>query len=50
VPVYARETLAAGQVLQGPALITETVSTTWLARGWQASVHKSGSLLLSKET
>ncbi|WP_314165793.1 hydantoinase/oxoprolinase family protein [Sulfuriflexus sp.] len=49
VPVYARETLAAGQALQGPGLITETVSTTWLARGWQASVHKSGSLLLSKE-
>lgn len=49
VPVYAREALAAGQALQGPALITETVSTTWLARGWQASVHKSGSLLLSKE-
>jgi N-methylhydantoinase A len=50
VPVYARENLAEGQHLQGPALITETVSTTWLARGWAACLHKSGNLLLSKVT
>jgi N-methylhydantoinase A len=48
VPVYARETLSEGQCLQGPALITETVSTTWLASGWRACLHKSGNLLLEK--
>jgi N-methylhydantoinase A len=48
VPVYARETLSEGQCMQGPALITETVSTTWLASGWQACLHKSGNLLLEK--
>lgn len=48
VPVYAREALIAGQCLVGPALITETVSTTWLAAGWQACLHASGNLLLSR--
>lgn len=48
VPVYAREFLFEGQCLQGPALITETVSTTWLARDWQACLLKNGNLLLKK--
>lgn len=48
VPVYLRDELAAQQVLQGPALVTETVSTTWLATGWQATVDNSGNLLLEK--
>jgi N-methylhydantoinase A len=29
-------------------LITEAVSTTWLAPGWQAEVHAQGSLLLQR--
>ncbi|MGD8484784.1 MAG: hydantoinase/oxoprolinase family protein [Thioalkalispiraceae bacterium] len=49
VPVYARQALAAQQVIQGPALITETVSTTWLAPGWQAAVDDVGNLLLEKQ-
>jgi N-methylhydantoinase A len=48
VPVYARQMLSEGQCLQGPALITETVSTTWLASGWQACLHRNGNLLLEK--
>ena len=48
VPVYKREQLVVGEILQGPALITEKVSTTWLAQGWQAYLHQSGSLLLEK--
>ncbi|HEB57821.1 MAG TPA: hydantoinase/oxoprolinase family protein [Gammaproteobacteria bacterium] len=47
VPRYARDVLVAGQEITGPALITETVSTTWLAPGWRARVHASGSLLLA---
>lgn len=47
VPVYERPRLAVGQCVLGPALITETVSTSWLARGWQARVHDSGCLLLT---
>lgn len=50
VPVYVRENLSEEQCIQGPALITETVSTTWLASGWQVALHKSGNLLLEKST
>ncbi len=47
VPVYAREELSLSQVLQGPAIITEPVSTTWLAPGWQAINDEAGNLQLS---
>jgi len=47
VPVYAREELSLGQVLQGAAIITEPVSTTWLAPGWQAINDEAGNLQLS---
>ena len=50
VAVYARSDLAAGQQLAGPALITETVSTTYLAPDWQCEVDSTGHLLLSKLT
>ncbi|MDZ7661784.1 hydantoinase/oxoprolinase family protein [Thiohalophilus sp.] len=48
VPVYAREELVVGQTLRGPVLITETVSTTYLAPHWQARVHETGCLLLNR--
>jgi len=49
VPVFKREQLTTSQLLQGPALITEKISTTWLAKGWQARLHESGSLVLTRE-
>ena len=49
VPVYHRNELAATQTVKGPALITETVSSTYLASGWYAEVDKMGNLLLSNE-
>ncbi len=48
VPVYARDKLVAGQQIEGPALITETVSTTWLAAGWVAQVDTVGNLKLCR--
>ena len=48
VPVYKREKLVESQILEGPALITEKVSTTWLAKGWKAHLHDSGNLLLKR--
>ncbi|MCK4743471.1 MAG: hydantoinase/oxoprolinase family protein [Sulfuriflexus sp.] len=48
VPVYQREQLIESQVLDGPALVTEKISTTWLAEGWQARLHGSGNLLLQR--
>jgi len=47
--VYARDGLVAGQQLDGPALITETVSTTYLAPGWNCEVDTVGNLLLNQE-
>ncbi|OOG23028.1 hydantoinase [Thioalkalivibrio denitrificans] len=49
VSVYARTDLPAGQSFPGPALITEAVSTTWVARGWVCEVDEGGSLLLKDE-
>lgn len=46
VPIYHRDELAYQQAIQGPALITETVSTTWLAPGWMATVDEIGNLLM----
>ncbi|HID48989.1 MAG TPA: hydantoinase/oxoprolinase family protein, partial [Chromatiales bacterium] len=48
VPVWARDDLGAGQRLAGPALITETVSTTWLAPGWEGRVDPVGNLVLAR--
>lgn len=46
LPVYARAQLT--QAINGPALITETVSTTYLAAGWRCTPDADGSLLLTK--
>ncbi len=48
VPHWRRESLALGQELEGPAIITETVATTWLARGWRCLVDDVGNLLLER--
>ena len=47
VAVINRAGLKAGQKINGPALITETSSTSWLAKAWSAEVDKVGNLLLS---
>ena len=46
--VVARRQLGAGAVLQGPLLVTETTSTTWLAAGWQAVIDKVGNMILTR--
>ena len=48
VPIYNRDKLSCGEKIMGPALITETVSTTYLAPGWSCEVDKSACLLLNK--
>ena len=48
VPMIARERLESGQRLAGPALITETVATTWLAAGWCCDVDAVGNLMLEQ--
>ncbi len=46
--VIAREALARNQAIHGPALITETISTTFIKRGWRAVKDDVGNLLLNK--
>jgi N-methylhydantoinase A len=46
VAVWRREGLQAGQQLVGPALITETVATTYLPAGWDCCVDDMGNLRL----
>jgi N-methylhydantoinase A len=48
VPRYERNELAAEQQIEGPALITETVSTTWIEPGWSCRVDPTGNLLLQR--
>ena len=45
--VYDRAKLRAGDVLRGPAIVTEMDSTTLVLPGHAAEVHASGSLLLN---
>jgi N-methylhydantoinase A len=48
VPVWQREQLFQGQSITGPALITETVATTWLPAGWNCQVDRVGNLQLQR--
>jgi N-methylhydantoinase A len=48
VPVWRREELRAGQFIGGPALITETIATTYLPAGWHCRVDDTGNLRLKR--
>ena len=48
VAVWERTALHGAQWLQGPALITDSVSTTFLAPGWQCHRDDDGNLLLER--
>jgi N-methylhydantoinase A len=47
VQLCQRERIGVGDTITGPALITETISTTYLATGWQARKDRFGNLLLT---
>ena len=44
--VYDRDRLQAGNVIDGPAIVTEMDSTTLVLPGHTATVHRSGALLI----
>lgn len=46
--IFARDSLQEGEIIEGPAIITETISTTWLPRGWRCSVDSYGNLTLQR--
>jgi N-methylhydantoinase A len=48
VPVWDRGSLAPGRPVTGPALVVETVATTYVAPGWRAVADPWGNLLLER--
>jgi N-methylhydantoinase A len=49
VPVYERVELAAGQQFAGPALVVESMATTFIERGWETTVDPWGNLRLARQ-
>ena len=47
-PVYAREDLAPGVTVEGPAIVCEATSTTVVEPGWRAEILAGGELLLRR--
>jgi len=48
VPQYWRGDLVAGQVIEGPVLVSEEVATSWVAPGWSMRVDVVGNLCLNR--
>jgi N-methylhydantoinase A len=48
--VYRRDQLGSDRIIPGPALVTEAVSTTFVAPGWQCQPDGHGNLRLSRVT
>ena len=44
--VYQRSSLAPLQVIEGPAVIEELVSTTIVAPGDRATLHETGAIII----
>jgi len=49
VGLWSRDSLVPGQKLFGPALITETVATTFVAPGWRCLVDPVGNLIMESK-
>lgn len=47
-PLYRRDGLAPGAVLEGPFIVTQLDTTTLVAPGWRASVDPAGNLILER--
>ena len=50
IPLVDRTTLAVGQTLDGPAILTEPTGTNMIEAGWRATVARGGNLILSRIT
>jgi len=49
VPVYRRDAMGAGTLIDGPAIIAEPNGTTVIDAGWAGTVNDRGHLLLEQE-
>ena len=50
VPVYERNKLPVLSKIPGPAIVVESIATTWIADGWTAQVDAAGNLLLNRHS
>jgi N-methylhydantoinase A len=48
VPLYDRARLGAGDMIEGPAIISQLDATTLVLPGWTGEVHPSGAILLRR--
>ncbi|WP_456265796.1 MULTISPECIES: hydantoinase/oxoprolinase family protein [unclassified Bacillus (in: firmicutes)] len=48
-PVYNRDTLSVGSIVNGPAVIEQDDTTTLILPNWAGSIDPSGNLVISKE-
>jgi len=46
--IYEREHLSAGTTLEGPAIVEQYDTTTWMPAGWSATVDVAGNLLVER--
>lgn len=49
VPVYNRENMQLNQSISGPALVAESVATTYVAPGWRVYLDDMGNLMLARD-
>ncbi len=47
VPVYERSALGGDSSIDGPSIVVELDSTTWIAPGWQGKVRSGGTIVLT---
>lgn len=47
VPVFERRELGQGRTIEGPAIIEQEDSTSWILEGWAATVDRLGNLIIA---
>ncbi|WP_136657117.1 hydantoinase B/oxoprolinase family protein [Nitratireductor sp. XY-223] len=47
-PLYERDDLCVGQIVEGPAIIAERTGTNVVEKGWQARIDNFGNLVLTR--
>lgn len=48
VPLLSRHDLVVGFEVEGPAVVTQSDATTWVAPGWRATVDPQGAMILRR--
>ena len=47
-PLYERDDLCVGQIVEGPAIVAERTGTNVVEKGWQARIDNFGNLVLTR--